>query len=62
MKTGEGDFEGIAIAAIEPNWDALGWNIAGLLAIILWALVWSVLMFAGLSKYMKGSLVATLGA
>jgi len=53
MKEGEGDFEGIAIAAIEPNWDALGWNIAGLLAIILWALVWSVLMFGGLSMIKK---------
>jgi len=53
MKTGEGDFEGIALAAIEPNWEALGWNIAGLLAIILWALVWSVLMFGGLSMIKK---------
>ena len=53
MKEGEGDFEGIAIAAIEPDWNALGWNIAGLLAIILWALVWSVLMFGGLSMIKK---------
>jgi hypothetical protein len=53
MKQGEGNFEGIAIAAIEPDWNALGWNIVGLLAIIVWADVWSILMFGGLYMIKK---------
>jgi len=51
--TGEGEYAGIAIAAIEPDWDALGWNIAGLLCITLWAGFWSALMFGGLSLINK---------
>merc|ERR1712223_147929 len=47
------DPTGIALAAIEPSGEALGWNIAGLVAIIAWAGFWSVLMFGGLSLIKK---------
>jgi len=45
--------DGIALAAINPSARALGWNIAGLLAIIAWAAFWSILMFGGLSLIKK---------
>ena len=41
------------MAAIEPDWKGLGWNILGVLCIILWAGVWSTLMFGGLSLIKK---------
>ena len=40
--------KGIATAAIAPNWMALAVNIGGVLCIIVWSFVWSVLMFGGL--------------
>ena len=41
------------MAAIAPDANALGWNILGLLCIILWAAFWSILMFGGLSMIKK---------
>ena len=41
------------MAAIAPDANALGWNILGLLVIILWAAFWSTLMFGGLSMIKK---------
>ena len=41
------------MAAIEPNWKGLGWNILGVFCIILWAGVWSTLMFGGLKMLKK---------
>jgi len=45
--------DGIAMAAIAPDANTLGWNILGLLIIILWAAFWSTLMFGGLSLIKK---------
>ena len=41
------------MAAIKPDAHTLGWNILGLLCIILWAGFWSTLMFGGLSMIKK---------
>merc|ERR1739838_866226 len=45
--------DGVAMAAIEPNWKGLLWNILGVFCIILWAGVWSTLMFGGLKMLKK---------
>ena len=45
--------DGIAMAGIAPDGLVLGWNIAGLVCIILWAGFWSTLMFGGLKMIGK---------
>jgi hypothetical protein len=45
--------DGITMAGIAPDGLVLGWNIAGLVCIILWAGFWSTLMFGGLKMIGK---------
>jgi len=45
--------DGVAMAAIEPDGKGLLWNILGVFCIILWAGVWSTLMFGGLKMLKK---------